>query len=153
MLQLLVVILLPKELHTVALCRPVQVPSSAATSKSIQAPSPSATSKSVQVRSLAATSKSVQFPSPRPKPPPPNPVDSSGRWHHRRAPRSSNRARRFRSTTVGGRGMQMDGRAAHGQMWQHFLRPRRPGSGRGAEEQKGWAYEQQRREVEEAPDV
>jgi hypothetical protein len=58
MLQLHVVILLLKELHTVALCHPVQVPSPAATSKSIQAPSPSATSKSVQVRSLAATSKS-----------------------------------------------------------------------------------------------
>jgi hypothetical protein len=31
--------------------------------------------------------------------------------------------------------------------------PRRPGSGRGAREQRGRAYEQQRREVEEAPDV
>jgi hypothetical protein len=59
MLQLLVVILLPKELHTVALCHPVQVPSPAATSKSIQAPSTSATSKSVQFQSLVATSKAA----------------------------------------------------------------------------------------------
>jgi hypothetical protein len=82
--------------------------------KSIQAPSPSATSKSVQFPSPVATSKAATSKSGRSvrevAPPPRAQIQQS----------SAALSRHDRW----GRGTRMDGRAAHGKMWQHFLRPR-----------------------------